>query len=142
MSTMTKNEARQRRKIRIRKKISGTAERPRLVIFRSNLHMYAQVVDDLTGATLAATSTLVLSKGGEKVSCNKVGAEAVGKEIARLAKEKSIEKVVFDRNGYLYHGRSRPWPMAPAKAASSSNPERIALSWNRMNWVSSRRSSP
>ena len=77
MSTMTKNEARQRRKIRIRKKISGTAERPRLVIFRSNLHMYAQVVDDLTGATLAATSTLVLS----------------------------IEKVVFDRNGYLYHGK-------------------------------------
>ena len=64
---MTKNEARQRRKIRIRKKISGTAERPRLVLFRSNLHMYAQVVDDLTGATLAATSTLVLSKGGEKV---------------------------------------------------------------------------
>ena len=105
MSTMTKNEARQRRKIRIRKKISGTAERPRLVIFRSNLHMYAQVVDDLTGATLAATSTLVLSKGGEKVSCNKAGAEAVGKEIARLAKEKSIEKVVFDRNGYLYHGK-------------------------------------
>ena len=101
MSTMTKNEARQRRKIRIRKKISGTAERPRLVIFRSN----AQVVDDLTGATLAATSTLVLSKGGEKVSCNKAGAEAVGKEIARLAKEKSIEKVVFDRNGYLYHGK-------------------------------------
>ena len=76
MSTMTKNEARQRRKIRIRKKISGTAERPRLVIFRSNLHMYAQVVDDLTGATLAATSTLVLSKGGEKVSCNKAGASA------------------------------------------------------------------
>jgi len=75
------------------------------VIFRSNLHMYAQVVDDLTGATLAATSTLVLSKGGEKVSCNKAGAEAVGKEIARLAKEKSIEKVVFDRNGYLYHGK-------------------------------------
>lgn len=142
MSTMTKNEARQRRKIRIRKKISGTAERPRLVIFRSNLHMYAQVVDDLTGATLAATSTLVLSKGGEKVSCNKAGAEAVGKEIARLAKEKSIEKVVFDRNGYLYHGKIKAVAVAPAKAASSSNPERIALSWNRMNWVSSRRSSP
>ena len=136
MSTMTKNEARQRRKIRIRKKISGTAERPRLVIFRSNLHMYAQVVDDLTGATLAATSTLVLSKGGEKVSCNKAGAEAVGKEIARLAKEKSIVTDISTT------ARSRPWPMAPAKAASSSNPERIALSWNRMNWVSSRRSSP
>ena len=74
-------------------------------IFRSNLHMYAQVVDDLAGVTLAATSTLALSKGGEKVACNKIGAEAVGKEIARLAKEKSIEKVVFDRNGYLYHGK-------------------------------------
>ena len=139
MSTMTKNEARQRRKIRIRKKISGTAERPRLVIFRSNLHMYAQVVDDLTGATLAATSTLVLSKGGEKVSCNKAGAEAVGKEIARLAKEKRWSSTVTDISTTA---RSRPWPMAPAKAASSSNPERIALSWNRMNWVSSRRSSP
>ena len=140
---MTKNEARQRRKIRIRKKISGTAERPRLVIFRSNLHMYAQVVDDLTGATLAATSTLVLSKGGEKVSCNKAGAEAVGKEIARLAKEERASKrwssTVTDISTTA---RSRPWPMAPAKAASSSNPERIALSWNRMNWVSSRRSSP
>lgn len=86
-------------------------ERPRLVIFRSNLHMYAQVVDDLTGATLAATSTLVLSKGGEKVSCNKAGAEAVGKEIARLAKEKSIEKVVFDPvTDISTTARSRPWP--------------------------------
>ena len=62
---MTKNEARQRRKIRIRKKISGTAERPRLVIFRSNLHMYAQVVDDLTGATLAATSPWFSPRAGK-----------------------------------------------------------------------------
>ncbi len=105
MSTMSKNESRQRRKIRIRKKISGTAERPRLVVFRSNAHMYAQVVDDAAGATLAATSTLTLSKSQEKVHCNKAGAELVGKEIARLAKEKSITRVVFDRNGYLYHGR-------------------------------------
>ena len=105
MSTMTKNEARQRRKIRIRKKISGSAERPRLVIFRSNMHMYAQIVDDETGVTLLATSTLTLSKGGENVHCNKSGAELVGKEVARLAKEKNIEKVVFDRNGYLYHGK-------------------------------------
>ena len=110
MSTMTKNEARQRRKIRIRKKISGTAERPRLVIFRSNLHMYAQVVDDLTGATLAATSTLVLSKGGEKVKFT-IPYVVTSPDfvringVARLAKEKSIEKVVFDRNGYLYHGK-------------------------------------
>ena len=102
---MTKNEARQRRKIHASAKDFRYGRTASLVIFRSNLHMYAQVVDDLTGATLAATSTLVLSKGGEKVSCNKAGAEAVGKEIARLAKEKSIEKVVFDRNGYLYHGK-------------------------------------
>lgn len=105
MSTMTKKEARQRRKIRIRKKISGTAERPRLVVFRSNTHLYAQIVDDTTGSTLVAASTLTLSKSGEAVHCNKAGAEVVGKEIARLAKEKSIEKVVFDRNGYIYHGR-------------------------------------
>lgn len=102
---MTKNEARQRRKIRIRKKISGTDERPRLVVFRSNLHMYAQIVDDLTHATLVAASTLTLSKGGDKVHCNTAGAEQVGKEVARLAKEKNISKVVFDRNGYLYHGK-------------------------------------
>ena len=105
MSTMSKNESRQRRKIRIRKKISGTAERPRLVVFRSNAHLYAQVVDDALGATLVAASTLALSKAQDKACCNKAGAELVGKEIARLAKEKSITKVVFDRNGYLYHGR-------------------------------------
>lgn len=102
---LSKNESRKRRKVHIRKKISGTVERPRLVVYRSNLHIYAQVVDDASGTTLAATSTLALSKGGEKASCNKAGAELVGKEIARLALEKDIHKVVFDRNGYLYHGR-------------------------------------
>ena len=102
---LSKNESRKRRKVHIRKKISGTAERPRLVVYRSNLHIYAQIVDDATGSTLAAASTLVLSKGGEKASCNKAGAERVGREIARLALEKDIRKVVFDRNGYLYHGR-------------------------------------
>lgn len=100
-----KNDARKARKVRIRKKISGTAARPRLVVFRSNLHMYAQVVDDTTGSTLVSTSTLTLTKAGEKSSSNKVGANLVGKEIARLAKEKNITQVVFDRNGYLYHGR-------------------------------------
>lgn len=105
MTTMSKNEARQRRKIRIRKKISGTPERPRLVVYRSNMHLYAQVVDDQAGTTLVATSTLTLSKAQDKVHCNKNGAALVGKEIARLAKEKSITKVVFDRNGYLFHGR-------------------------------------
>lgn len=105
MSMKTKNEARQRRKIRIRKKISGTAVRPRLVVFRSNLHMYAQVVDDLSGTTLVSSSTLALSKNGTSVRCNKDGAKAVGLEIARLAREKNIVSVVFDRNGYLYHGK-------------------------------------
>lgn len=102
---MSKEAARQRRKVRIRKKISGTAERPRLVVYRSNLHLYAQLVDDNSGVTLAATSTLSLKKAGETAACNRDGGEKVGKEIARLAKEKSISRVVFDRNGYIYHGR-------------------------------------
>ncbi len=105
MSNTTKNEARLRRKIRIRKKISGTAERPRLVVFRSNANIYAQLVDDLQGVTLAAASTLTLAKEGKKVACNQASSQEVGKEIARLAKEREIEKVVFDRNGYIYHGK-------------------------------------
>lgn len=102
---VSKNDSRQRRKIRIRKKVRGTAERPRLVVFRSNMHIYAQIVNDLEGATLVSASTLALSKSEPGLHCNKQGAERVGKEIARLAKEKNISKVVFDRNGYIYHGR-------------------------------------
>ena len=102
---MTKEEARQRRKVRIRKKVSGTTGRPRLVVFRSNLHLYAQIVDDDSGMTLVSASTLCLKKSGEAARSNKAGGELVGKEIARLAKEKSISRVVFDRNGYIYHGR-------------------------------------
>lgn len=102
---MSKAIARAKRKIRIRKKISGTAERPRLVVYRSNLHIYAQIVDDAAGNTLVAASTLTLAKGGDALRPNKEGATKVGQEIARLAKEKSISSVVFDRNGYLYHGR-------------------------------------
>jgi large subunit ribosomal protein L18 len=100
----SKNEARQRRKPRISKKTHGRA-RPRLVVYRSNLHIYAQIVDDAAGATLAAASTLTLAKSQNDTRCNKGGAELVGQEIARLAKEKNIVRVVFDRNGYLYHGR-------------------------------------
>ena len=100
-----KREARQRRKIRIRKKISGDAGRPRLVVTRSNTHMYAQIVDDEMGVTLVASSTLSLRKDQKGAHGNKAGAEYVGREIARLAKEKNIVRVVFDRNGYLYHGR-------------------------------------
>ncbi len=100
----SKNDKRLRRKVRIRKKVSGSAERPRLVVFRSNLHIYAQIVDDHVGATLAATSTLTIGKAGETLKANKAGAAVVGTEIARLAKEKNIQSVVFDRNGYIYHG--------------------------------------
>jgi len=105
MTITTKNEARQRRKIRIRKKIAGTAERPRLVVFRSNTNIYAQVIDDQNGVTLVAASTLSLRKGSDKLGCNQPASLAVGKEIARLAKDLKIDKVVFDRNGYIYHGK-------------------------------------
>lgn len=102
---ISKNQMRQRRKIRIRKKVRGTEERPRLVVFRSNMHIYAQIVDDLAGKTLVSASTLVLSRKEPGLRCNIGGATKVGQEIARLAKEKNIGKVVFDRNGYIYHGR-------------------------------------
>jgi large subunit ribosomal protein L18 len=106
MSVVSKETARIKRKVRIRKKISGTAERPRLVVFRSNVHIYAQLVDDGPGSTLVSASTLALrGEGDGGARCNKAGGELVGKEIARLAKEKNIVRAVFDRNGYLYHGR-------------------------------------
>jgi large subunit ribosomal protein L18 len=99
---LSKNSKRLHRKVRIRKKVNGTSERPRLCVFRSNVHIYAQLVNDETGETVAATSTQVLPKGK---SLNKERATEVGREIAKLAKEKNVESVVFDRNGYLYHGR-------------------------------------
>ncbi|MDR2488643.1 MAG: 50S ribosomal protein L18 [Desulfovibrio sp.] len=105
MVAINKEVARQRRKVRIRKKIFGTQGRPRLVVFRSNLHLYAQIIDDESGTTLVSASTLAMKGSGEFVRCSKTGGELVGKEIARLAKEKSISRVVFDRNGYIYHGR-------------------------------------
>lgn len=103
---MAKLEGRSRRKLRIRKKIFGTSERPRLSVFRSAKHIYAQVIDDTTGRTLAHASTLTEALQGEVTEANKTdAARAVGRLIARLCKEKNITKVVFDRNGYMYHGR-------------------------------------
>ncbi|MBU1001459.1 MAG: 50S ribosomal protein L18 [Proteobacteria bacterium] len=99
---LSKNGKRLRRKVRIRKKVNGTAECPRLCVFRSNVHIYAQLVNDEIGETVASTSTQVLSKGK---GLTKERATEVGREIAKLAKEKNVESVVFDRNGYLYHGR-------------------------------------
>lgn len=97
---------RERRKLRIRNKVNGTTGRPRLSVFRSARHIYAQVIDDTTGNTLAAASTLSKDLGGKLEEDNKVGAaKKVGQLIARICKEKGITKIVFDRNGYLYHGR-------------------------------------
>lgn len=97
----------QRRKIRIRKKVKGTPERLRLSVFRSNKHIYAQIIDDAAGKTLAAVSTKskaytdAAAKDDKKVGAAKL----VGKLIAKIALEKGIAKVVFDRGGYIYHGR-------------------------------------
>ena len=91
-----------RRKRRISFRVKGTAERPRLAVFRSNKAIYAQVIDDATGTTLVAASTLDVD--GLK-NANKDTATAIGKEIAKRAQSKNIKAVVFDRNGYLYHGR-------------------------------------
>jgi large subunit ribosomal protein L18 len=96
---------RERRKLRIRKKIAGTAERPRLSIFRSARHIYAQVIDDASGTTLAHASTLSEDLKGQLEGDKSDAAKKVGALIAKVCKSKGIEKVVFDRNGYLYHGR-------------------------------------
>ncbi len=101
----SKENARKRRKVRIRKKINGTPSRPRLVVYRSNLNIYAQLINDLTGETLCSSSTLSLKKSEGKLSANRETAAKVGKDLALKAKDLNIESVVFDRNGYLYHGR-------------------------------------
>ena len=103
MSTLTVREARERRHKRVRGKVIGSAERPRLVVFRSNRGIEAQLVDDLEGKTLAAASWLQLKKSF-KGSKSEQAAE-VGKLLAANAKQAKVETVVFDRGGYLYHGR-------------------------------------
>jgi large subunit ribosomal protein L18 len=103
MSTLTTRQARERRQRRIRGKVTGTVERPRLAVFRSNRGIFAQLVDDESGRTLAGASWLGLAKSF-KGSKTEQAAE-VGKAIAAAAKQAGIESVVFDRGGYLYHGR-------------------------------------
>ena len=103
MSTLTVRKARERRHKRVRGKVIGSAERPRLVVFRSNRGIEAQLVDDLEGKTLAAASWLQLKKSF-KGSKSEQAAE-VGKLLAAAAKKAGVESVVFDRGGYLYHGR-------------------------------------
>ena len=97
---------RERRKLRIRKKVSGTDTRPRLSVFRSARHIYAQVIDDVSGKTLAFASTLSKDLKGSLDEDDKTNAaKKVGALIAKICKSKKIDRVVFDRNGYLYHGR-------------------------------------
>ncbi len=108
---------RQRRKFRIRNKISGTDGRPRLTVFRSARHIYAQVVDDGAGKTLAAASTLSPDlKGGLSDQDKTAAAQKVGALIAKICLEKKIGQVVFDRNGYLYHGRVKALAEAAREA--------------------------
>ena len=98
-----KKEIRNRIHRRIRRKLSGTAERPRLAVFRSVAHIYAQVIDDVKGTTLVSASSV--DKGGKTNGGNVSAAKAIGKLVAERAKEKGIKAVVFDRGGYQYHGR-------------------------------------
>ncbi|QEM67940.1 50S ribosomal protein L18 [Geobacter sp. FeAm09] len=103
--TALKTIIRLKRQVRVRKKIQGTSERPRLNVFKSARHIYAQLIDDTKGVTLAACSTLTSDSAELAYTGNVAAATYVGKEIARLAIEKGISSVVFDRNGFLYHGR-------------------------------------
>ena len=116
MSNTIKKQARRTRiKRSIRKKISGTAARPRLTVYRSNKEIYAQLVDDINGTTLASASSISADLKDAKGNKTEVAAE-VGKAIAGAAKEAKIENVVFDRNGYLYHGRVKALANAAREA--------------------------
>ena len=120
MKIRTKKDRRDRIRLRQRKRIHGTAERPRLAVFRSVAHIYAQVIDDMAGRTLAAASSTEPSLkkvfSGKVRGGNTAGAEAVGQLIADRLKEKGITRVVFDRGGNLYHGRVRAVADAARKA--------------------------
>jgi large subunit ribosomal protein L18 len=120
MRIRTKKDRRERIQLRQRKRIEGTAERPRLAVFRSTSHIYAQVIDDVTGRTVAAAGSTEpgLKKvfSGKAHGGNLAGAEALGQVIAERLKEKGITRVVFDRGGNLYHGRIRAVADAARKA--------------------------
>jgi len=105
ISAQKKTELRKRRQYRVRKKVSGTAARPRLAVFRSNAHITAQVIDDITGKTLAAAATVESDIKGAGGTGNKAAATTVGRLVGERAKAAGVTKVVFDRGGFLYHGR-------------------------------------
>jgi large subunit ribosomal protein L18 len=101
MEAKEKVRARAKRHRRVRKKIHGTSERPRLAVYRSNKHIYAQVIDDDEGKTLAASSTLTAGNGADRMA----QAKSVGQDLAKKAKDAGISRAVFDRGGFRYHGR-------------------------------------
>ena len=115
MANKDKNEVRRAVHTRIRKKISGTGQRPRLAVFRSLNHIYAQVIDDASGQTLASASTTETDFAG-KSGGNVESAKTVGKLVAERAKEKGVTRVVFDRGGYIYHGRVKSLAEAAREA--------------------------
>lgn len=116
---MAKIDTRARRKKRIRKKLSGTTERPRMSVFRTAKHIYAQVINDETGTTLCAASTLSKDVRGELEGDKTAAAKKVGAAIAKACSDKGIEKVVFDRNGFIYHGRVKALADAAREAGLS-----------------------
>lgn len=116
-SLKRKSVRRERRKLRVRRNVTGTAERPRLTVFRSNQHIYAQLIDDHAGRTVCAASTREKDLAGEvKTGGNKGAATIVGRTLAARARMKGIRMAAFDRNGYRYHGRVQ----ALAEAARES----------------------
>jgi len=115
-----RRQARLKRQVRVRRKVSGTGERPRLCVFRSAKHIYAQIIEDTTGTTLVSASTLCKEVSeGLKGSGNIDAAKAVGVAVAKKALAKDIKEVVFDRNGFLYHGRIKGLADAAREAGLS-----------------------
>jgi large subunit ribosomal protein L18 len=116
----SRRQARLKRQVRVRRQVQGTGERPRLCIFRSSRHIYAQIIEDASGKTLVAASTLNKDVAGAlDYSGNIDAAKAVGAAIARKALEQNIQQVVFDRNGFLYHGRVKALADAAREAGLS-----------------------
>lgn len=115
MALLTKERARLKRKKRVRSRISGDKGKPRMCVFRSNKHIYVQLIDDQQGRTILSASSQVVDMNGKSRS-NRGAAEKVGELIAKLSSEKGIDEVVFDRNGYLYHGRVKALADSARKA--------------------------
>ena len=115
-----RQESRKKRQVRVRRKIRGSAQRPRLCVFRSAKHIYAQIIEDTTGTTLVALSTVCKDVSGEmNYGGNVEAAKLVGKKLAERALAKNITQVVFDRNGFLYHGRVKALADAAREAGLS-----------------------